>query len=41
MIPGNLVHMKLGVAEDCIRKLELNKVYVIQGAEVALIEANQ
>ncbi|CAG7833714.1 unnamed protein product [Allacma fusca] len=37
---GNLVKMKLGVAENCIRKLQLNKVYVIQGTEVVLVDAN-
>ena len=33
--------MKLGVNDECIRKLELNKVYIIQGIEVVLIDANQ
>lgn len=38
---GNLVRMKLGVDESCIRRLQLNRIYLIQGVKVVLINANQ
>lgn len=40
-VSGNLVRMKLYVEEKCIRKLHLDKPYLINDSEVTLIDANQ
>ncbi|ODM91471.1 DNA cross-link repair 1A protein [Orchesella cincta] len=37
---GNLVRMKSYVEEKCIRKLCMNKPYIICGSEITLIDAN-
>ncbi|CAL8074748.1 unnamed protein product [Orchesella dallaii] len=37
---GNLVRMKLYVEEKCIRKLSMDKPYIICDSEVTLIDAN-
>ncbi|ELT87607.1 hypothetical protein CAPTEDRAFT_226585 [Capitella teleta] len=39
-VTGNLVERKLGVASKRVRKLEMNTLYVIEGVEVTLLDAN-
>jgi hypothetical protein len=40
-VTGNLVERTIGVAAKFIHKLEMNTLYVIDGVEVTLLDANQ